>query len=148
MEKIIIIKLALLLLSSSLCLAAPMTFEIAAPLASEVGRFSQAKGKCVSIAIVDESAQLVYFERQACAHIGSIETSIDKAKSSSLFQKPTSDFVAALKNGMAGIVTAKGVIAVEGGIPIYLNNKFIGAIGVGGATSLEDEEFAKMALTK
>lgn len=37
-------------------------------------------------------------------------------------------------------------MAVEGGIPIYYEGKFIGAVGVDGATSIEDEEFAKIGL--
>lgn len=117
-------------------------------LAIEVLVGAEAKKKCVSVAVVDDAAHLLYFVRSSCAHIGSIETSIQKAKSASLFRKPTFDFVAAVKSGKVGILTANGVVAVEGGMPIYAKDKFLGAIGVGGATSLEDEEFAKAALKK
>ncbi len=125
---------------------ANLTPQIAKKLAAQVLTAAELKGTCIAIAIVDDGSNLLYFERSACAPLGSIETSIQKAKSSSLFRKPTSDFVAAVKAGRVGILTANGVVAVEGGLPIFVKGVFIGAIGIGGATAVEDEEYGKSAL--
>ncbi len=104
--------------------------------------------KCISVAIVSTDGQLSYFERQDCAFLGSVKTSIQKAESANAFHRPTSDFVKALKDGKLGIIGANGVLALEGGVPITINGNFMGAIGIGGATSIEDEEIAKAALQK
>lgn len=127
---------------------AQINLQTARGLSSEALAAAEAKRKCIAVAIVDEGSNLLYFERSPCAPLGSIETSIQKAKSSALFRKPTSDFVAAIKSGKIGILSANGVVAVEGGLPILVKGSFAGAIGIGGATSLEDEEFGKIALEK
>ncbi len=127
---------------------AELNLQIAKNISKEVLSAAESKRRCVAVAVVDEGSNLLYFERSLCAPLGSIETSIQKAKSSALFRKPTSDFVAAVKSGRVGILSANGVVAVEGGLPISIKNSFVGAMGVGGATSVEDEEFGKAALKR
>lgn len=127
---------------------AQLNLQVARELSGEALSLAEARGKCVAVAVVDEGSNLLNFERSPCAPLGSIETSIQKAKASALFRKPTSDFVAAVKSGRLGILTATGVVAVEGGLPIYLKGAFLGGIGVGGATSVEDEELGKAAIKK
>ena len=88
----------------------------------------------------------MYFQRDPEAYVGSIEVSMQKAVSSNDFQRPTSAFVEAVKQGRTGIIGLKNVVALEGGVPIMLSGKFVGAIGVSGAKSTEDEETAKAAV--
>jgi len=127
---------------------AEINLKRAQELSTEAISQAESKKKCIAVAVVDDAANLLYFERSLCAPLGSIETSMQKAKSSALFRKPTSDFVAAVKSGRIGILSASGVVAVEGGLPILIKGTFAGAIGIGGATSVEDEEFGKAALKK
>lgn len=117
-------------------------------IASLALKEAQIKKKCIAVAIVDHGGNLFYFEKDSCAHLGGGETAIQKARSANAFRKPTSDFVQAIKEGRHGILVAKDVFPVEGGLPIVINGIHVGAIGVGGATSIEDESFAKAALTK
>ena len=104
------------------------------------------EGKCVAAAVVDDGGNLVAFERDACASIGGGETAIQKAKSANAFRKPTSAFAEAVKSGNTGVISATGVVAVAGGVPLELKGTRLGAIGVGGATGPEDEAFAKAAI--
>lgn len=127
---------------------AEVNLKAARQISADAITQAESKKKCIAVAVVDEAANLLYFERSLCAPLGSIETSIQKAKSSALFRKATSDFVAAVKGGKIGILSANGVVAVEGGLPIVIKGNFAGAIGIGGATSVEDEEFGKAALKK
>lgn len=142
--KILIVYFALI----PLVVRAQLSMKMTRELSQEALLIAKKKSKCIAFAVVDKGGSLIHFERSRCAHLGSIETSIQKAKSAALFRKPTSDFANAVKNGRMGILSASGVIAVEGGLPIYLKSSFKGAIGIGGATSVEDEEFGKAVLKK
>jgi glc operon protein GlcG len=115
-------------------------------LASKTARCAQKNNWKISIAIINSEGNLVYFERNDLAYSGSIEAAIQKAKSANAFQRPTSAFVDGVKQGKLGLLTVKDVVAVEGGVPILINGKHMGAIGVSGAKALEDEQCAKEGL--
>jgi glc operon protein GlcG len=77
--------------------------------------------------------------------LGSAEVAIDKARTAALFKRPTrafQDVVAAGGEGLR-VLSLKGVVAVEGGIPLVMDGKIVGAIGVSGATSAQDAQCAK-----
>lgn len=99
-----------------------------------------------SIAIVNSEGNLIYFERQDESYSGSIDSAIQKAKSSNAFQRPTSAFVDGVKQGRLGLLSVKDVVAIEGGVPILIEGKYVGAIGLSGAKSVEDEQCAKAAV--
>jgi glc operon protein GlcG len=115
-------------------------------LASKIATCAQKNNWKISIAIVNSEGNLVYFERNDLAYSGSIESALQKAKSANAFQRPTSAFVDGVKQGKLGLLTVKDVVAVEGGVPILINGKHMGAIGVSGAKALEDEQCAKEGL--
>ncbi len=123
-----------------------LTLEVAQKIASKTESFAKSKGWKVSIAIVNGEGNLLYFQRNPDAYSGSIGASIQKAKSSNAFQRPTSAFVDGIKQGRIGLVTVEGVAAIEGGLPIVFGGKHVGSIGVSGAKSTEDEEAAKAGL--
>ncbi len=100
----------------------------------------------LSVAIVNAEGRLISFQRDDGSYVGSIDASIAKATSSNAFQRPTSAFVEGVKSGRLGMLSVKDVVANEGGIPIVLNGKHVGAIGISGAKSVEDEQCAKFAL--
>ena len=81
------------------------------------------------------------------AYQGSIDASIDKAKSANAFQRPTKVFADAVnKDGRVGLLSVKNVVANEGGLPIIINGQHAGAIGVSGAKAIEDEQCALEAI--
>jgi glc operon protein GlcG len=141
MKRSLILGTLIVLMNSTM--AADLSLKALANKAIEA---ATEKSLCVSVAIVGSDGHLAYFERMKCAHIGSVETSIQKATSANAFKKPTSEFAKAVKEGNAGILTAKGVIAVAGGVPLKINGQFSGAIGIGGAKAVEDEEVANDAI--
>jgi glc operon protein GlcG len=99
----------------------------------------------VAVAIVDTSGNLVYYEKMDNTQLGSAAIAVDKAKTAALFKRPTKAFqdaVGATPDG-ARVVSMHNVIAVEGGIPLLMDGKIVGAIGVSGATSAQDAQCAK-----
>lgn len=99
----------------------------------------------MAVAVVDTGGHLVYFERMDGTQTGSVGVAIDKAKSAVAFRRPTKAFEDVLAAGGAGlrILTLSGVVAVEGGVPIVIGGKIVGAIGLSGATAQQDGVAAK-----
>jgi glc operon protein GlcG len=99
----------------------------------------------VAVAVVDPSGNLVYYEKMDNTQLGSANVSVDKARSAALFKRPTKAFQDALAAGGEGlrILRLQGVTPVEGGFPLLIEGKIVGAIGVSGATSAQDAQCAK-----
>lgn len=98
----------------------------------------------MAIAVVDPNGTLVYYEKMDNTQLGSADVSIDKARSAALFKRPTKAFQDALASGGAGVrvMSLRGAIPVEGGVPLISDGKIIGAIGVSGAQSEQDGQCA------
>jgi glc operon protein GlcG len=99
----------------------------------------------MAVAVVDTSGNLVYYEKMDNTQLGSANFAIDKARSAALFKRPTKAFQDALAAGGDGlrILDVRGAVAVEGGIPLVMDGKIVGAIGVSGAASSQDAQCAK-----
>jgi glc operon protein GlcG len=102
----------------------------------------------MAIAIVDNAGYLVYFERMPDTQLASVEIAGKKAKSSALFRRPTKFFQDSVAAGGAGLrfLQMPEVIPVEGGFPIIVDGKVIGAIGASGGTSDQDALVATAGL--
>ena len=94
----------------------------------------------MAVAVVDPAGDLVYYEKMDNTQLGSSQVSISKARSAARFKRPTKAFQDGLAAGGAGlrILGLEGAVPVEGGIPIVLDGKIVGAIGVSGDTSDHD----------
>jgi uncharacterized protein GlcG (DUF336 family) len=99
----------------------------------------------MAVAVVDTAGQLVAFERMDNTQTGSIAVAQDKATSAAMFRRPTKAFQDALAGGGAGlrILTLRGANAVEGGLPLVIDGKIVGAIGVSGGSAEQDGVVAK-----
>jgi uncharacterized protein GlcG (DUF336 family) len=97
------------------------------------------------IAIADPGGHLVYLEKMDQTQVGSVEIAQDKARSAALFKRPTKVFQERLARGGDGLLVLRlnGVIPVEGGVPIIVDGRLIGALGVSGGSSAEDEACAE-----
>src|SRR5580692_2362689 len=99
----------------------------------------------MAVAVVDTGGYLVYFERMPDTQLGSVEVSMAKAKSAALFRRPTKSFQDTVAAGGAGLrmLGLPGAVPVEGGIPLIVDGKLIGAIGASGGTSDQDGRTAQ-----
>jgi uncharacterized protein GlcG (DUF336 family) len=99
----------------------------------------------MAVAVVDTAGYLVYFERMPDTQLGSVEISIEKAKSAALFRRPTKSFQDTVAGGGQGlrILGLTGAVPVEGGIPLIVDGKLIGAIGASGGSSDQDGNTAQ-----
>lgn len=99
----------------------------------------------VAVAIVDPAGNLVYYEKMDNTQLGSANVAIDKARSATLFKRPTKAFQDTLATGgdSVRILRLQGAMPLEGGIPLLMDGRIVGAIGVSGATSAQDAQCAK-----
>ena len=106
---------------------------------------ARANGWTVVVAIVDTGGFLVYLEKLDQTQVGSVAIAEDKARSAAIFKRPTKMFHERLARGGDGLIVLglKGAIPVEGGLPIVVDGKLIGALGVSGGSSAEDEVCAE-----
>ena len=99
----------------------------------------------MAIAVVDISGDLVYFEKMDGTQAASVQIAQDKARSAARFKRPTKALQDALAAGGAGLrlLALQGAVPVEGGLPIIVDGKIVGAIGASGGTSEQDGQTAK-----
>jgi uncharacterized protein GlcG (DUF336 family) len=101
----------------------------------------------MAVAVVDPSGTLVYYEKMDNTQTGSAAVAIEKARTAAMFKRPTKVFEDAVAGGGAGLraLRVPGVIPVEGGIPLIIDDKIVGAVGVSGDSSDHDGMCAKAA---
>jgi len=99
----------------------------------------------VAIAIVDNAGQLVAFEKMDNTQTASVEVAQDKAVSAAIYRRTTKVVQDGLAAGGAGLrlLALRGMSPVEGGIPLVVDGKIIGGIGVSGVNSDQDGMVAK-----
>jgi len=124
---------------------APISLEEAKKAAAPALGEARKNNWTIAVAIVDPSGNLVYYEKMDNTQLGSADFCISKARSAARFKRPTKALQDALAAGGLGtrILRVEGAVPVEGGIPIVMNGKIVGAIGVSGDTSEHDAQGAK-----
>ena len=131
--------------------AQPMPNPYGAPIASDAAKKAAAaalaeahkNGWTMFVAIVDPGGTLVYLERIDGAQNGSSETAIEKARTSAAFKRPTKLIEDVVLGGKTNYLKLPGAIPLEGGLPLLVDGKVVGAIGVSGGTSVQDGQCAK-----
>jgi glc operon protein GlcG len=98
----------------------------------------------VAIAIVDSASKLVAFSRLDNTQLGSVDIAIGKAVTANNLRRPTKALQDGIAQGGANLrlLGVPGLMPLEGGVPIVVDGKIIGAIGVSGVTSAQDAEVA------
>jgi glc operon protein GlcG len=102
----------------------------------------------VVIAILDSGGQLVMLQRLDNTQWGSVEVAKDKARSAVAFRRPTKAFQDAIGQGGANLrlLNLTGASMLEGGIPIVMDGKIVGAVGVSGVTSQQDAQIGQAGI--
>jgi len=99
-----------------------------------------------AIAVVDEGGHLLCLIRLDGTFAAASDIATAKARSAALFERPTSVFENAIKNGRFSLVANKELMPLEGGVPVVVDGVVVGAVGVAGAmSSAQDDEIAKAA---
>ena len=120
-----------------------LTLQIAKQIAAAAEAEATKNGWTVVIAILDDGANLIYLQRMDETQIGSIEVAQAKGRSAVMFKRPTKAFEEGLAGGRQALLKLPGAIPIEGGIPLMVDGKLVGAIGVSGVQSNQDGQIAQ-----
>lgn len=96
-----------------------------------------------AVAVVDDAGNLILLERMEGTFTAAWRISIGKARTAAMFKKPTSAFEKIIREGRTPMIALDDFTPLQGGVPIVVEGQIIGAIGVSGASSAQqDEDFA------
>ena len=126
---------------------ASINLETAKKLAAVAVAEARKNSWAMAVAVVDPAGDLVYFEKMDATQAASTSIAVDKARSAARFKRPTKalqDVLAAGGDGLR-LLGLQGAVPVEGGVPILVDNKIVGAVGVSGGTSPQDGQCANAA---
>ena len=131
----------------------PTTSEATARLMIETAiAEARSLGVPVTIVVVDESGVLKAMSRMDTAPLVSVQTAINKAYAAAAIGMPPDDFYAAIESDAAAVAefaTRPGLALIAGGLPVVVDSRVAGAIGVAGAmTGAQDRHIAEIAVAQ
>jgi len=124
----------------------PITIDQAKKIAAGALAESKKNNWRMAISIVDNHGFPVYFERMEDTQTASIQIALDKAKSAAMFRRPTKVFEDGVAKGRVALLGLTGAMPIEGGLPIMVDGRVIGGIGVSGANADQDAQAAQAGL--
>ena len=133
--------------SSAAPYGSPVSLEAAKKVAAAALAEAAKNNWTMAVAVVDPSGNLVYYEKMDNTQLGSAKVSINKARSAAVYKRPSKAFQDALAGGGAGmrVLGLEDAEPVEGGVPLVVDGKIIGAVGVSGDSSDHDGQCANAA---
>jgi glc operon protein GlcG len=123
-----------------------ITLDAAKKIAAAGEAEARKNGWNVAIAIVDAGGGLILFQKLDETQAGSIAVSQGKARAAALFKRPSKALEEAIAAGKPAFLSVEGIVPMQGGLPVIVEGKVIGAVGVSGVTSAQDEQVAQAAL--
>lgn len=125
-----------------------VSLEAAKKIAAEAARYAKANNAPGgAIAIVDNGGNLVYLERLDGTFPAAAEVAMRKANTAAIFKAPSAKLENSINSGRQALITV-GHTFLQGGIPILVDGQVIGAIGVSGAASAQQDEEIAIAGSK
>lgn len=140
---ILAVSVSSLAVSGDLPVKKVLTLKAAKAIAAAAEAEANKRHSTVVIAVVDDGGHLLFLERLDDTQVASVDVAIGKARTAAIFRRPSKDFEDQIKNGRTASLVLPGATPLQGGIPIQIDGKVIGAIGVSGNTPQEDEDIAK-----
>ncbi len=107
---------------------------------------ARTNGWNLSIAVTDAAGDLLGFIKMDNASTGSVDISLGKARTAARYGRPTKVYADRVLNDTLTFLSIDGLVTLQGGLPIIVNGRVIGAVGVSGATSAQDEQVAAAAI--
>jgi glc operon protein GlcG len=106
---------------------------------------ARAKNAPGAVAVVDDGGNLMALERLDGTFAAGASISIGKARTAALFKRPTAFFEDVIRKGRTPMVALDDFTPLQGGVPIMVNGQIVGAVGVSGAASAQQDEDLALA---
>jgi len=123
---------------------APISMDIAKKASAAALAEARKNNWTMAVAITDPAGILVYYERMDGTQNAAQDVAPAKARSAALFRRPTKAFQDDVAAGGLGLryLSLPGVVAADGGVPLVLEGKIVGAIGISGGSNVQDGQVA------
>lgn len=123
---------------------APLSLDLAREVMAAAEQEAARQHWPMVISIIDSTGHLVMAHRMDHAQYGSIEVAQLKAQTALNFRRPTRLLEQAVEQGGLGLrlLSVPGVVTMEGGLPLMVEGRIVGAIGVSGMQSTQDAQVA------
>jgi uncharacterized protein GlcG (DUF336 family) len=120
-----------------------LTQEGAKFVVEAVGAAAAERGVAPVVSAVDAGGALIYLHRPDGAQVASVEVTTDKARTAAVYRRPSKDFEDQASGGRPSALHLARAVPLQGGMPILYDGQVVGAVGVSGASSAdEDQELA------
>jgi len=119
-----------------------LSLEAAVRIAAAAEASAREKGVGVVIAVVDDGGHLILLHRLDDTQVASVNVGIGKARTAAIYRRPSKDFEDQIRAGRVAALALADSTPLQGGVPIRLDGKVIGAVGVSGDTPQVDEAIA------
>ena len=123
-----------------------ITLDAAQKMMAAAEAAARKKDWKVCVSIVDVGGNLIMFQKMDGTQMASIDVSMGKARTAAGFKRSTKALEDMIAGGRTAFVAVPGILPVQGGLPVVVDGEVLGAVGVSGLTSPEDEEVATAAI--
>jgi glc operon protein GlcG len=123
---------------------APITTEVAKRVAGAALAEARKNGWAVYATVVDAGGAVAYVERIDGVQTGSAENSLAKARTAVAFKRPSKVYEDRVAQGQLKYLRLPGAVPLDGGLPILVDGKIVGALGVSGASASQDGQCAQV----
>ena len=103
---------------------------------------AKARSLGVVIVVVDDAGNIIQLTRMDTAQVASVNVGIGKARTAAIYRRPSRDFEEQIKNGRVAALALADATPLQGGVPVWIGGKVVGAVGVSGDSPQVDEEIA------
>jgi glc operon protein GlcG len=119
----------------------PVLTLAGARLSAEAAGFAaRDRGVSPVVAVVDVDGELVYLHRPDEAQVASVGVASDKARTAAIYRRPSKDFEDQASGGRPSALHLARAVPLQGGMPIVHGGEVVGAVGVSGASSAEEDQ--------
>jgi uncharacterized protein GlcG (DUF336 family) len=119
-----------------------LSLEAARRIVAAAEAEATARGIGVVIAVVDSSGTVIELSRMDGAQVASVNVGIGKARTAAIYRRPSRDFEEQIRNGRIAALALVDATPLQGGVPVFVDGKIVGAVGVSGDTPQVDEAIA------
>jgi glc operon protein GlcG len=122
-----------------------LTYAGARLAAEAIGAEAARRGVAPVVSAVDADGALMFLLRPDTAQVASVEVTTDKARTAAIYRRPSKDFEDQAAGGRPSALHLARAVPLQGGIPLMAGGEVVGAVGVSGASSAdEDNDLAEV----
>ena len=123
-----------------------LTLEDCRKIAAGAQAEARKNGWNVAIAILDDGGHLLHCERMDGATPANAAIAVDKGRTAAMSRRSSGKWEEIVKGGRTTMLKMPGILPVQGGVPVVADGVTIGAVGVSGVQSFEDEQIAQAGI--